>query len=99
MVETPYISASGMEGQKLPFGSWQNIRGINILLVIPTEFDEKGAPKPNLDSPYMEIDNLIVEVVPLPAALWFFASALGLLGWRHQRSNHSPAVAGSSGKK
>jgi len=32
------------------------------------------------------IDNLSVQVVPVPAAVWLFGSGLGLLGWFRRRS-------------
>jgi len=31
------------------------------------------------------LDNVNISVVPLPAAIWLFASALGLMGWRSRR--------------
>lgn len=31
------------------------------------------------------LDNVNVSVVPVPAALWLFVSALGLMGWRSRR--------------
>jgi hypothetical protein len=31
------------------------------------------------------IDNVTVNVVPIPAAVWLFASGLGLLGWLRRR--------------
>lgn len=30
-----------------------------------------------------------VQIVPVPAAVWLFASALGLLGWVRRRTTHS----------
>jgi len=35
------------------------------------------------------IDNLTYQIVPLPATLWLFGSALGLLGWARSRSLRS----------
>jgi hypothetical protein len=32
------------------------------------------------------MDNLVVQSVPVPAAVWLFGSALGLLGWMRRRS-------------
>jgi hypothetical protein len=34
---------------------------------------------------YMAIDNIVVSVVPIPAAVWLFGSGLGLLGWMRQK--------------
>lgn len=34
-----------------------------------------------------EVDNIVVSVVPIPAAVWLFASALGLLGFRSRLSS------------
>jgi len=34
----------------------------------------------------VQIDNLEVNTVPVPAAVWLFGSALGLLGWMRRKS-------------
>ncbi|MCK6371213.1 MAG: PEP-CTERM sorting domain-containing protein, partial [Gammaproteobacteria bacterium] len=37
-------------------------------------------------SPDLALSALEVQVVPVPAAVWMFGSALGLLGWVRRRS-------------
>jgi len=32
-----------------------------------------------------DMDNIQLSVIPLPAAVWMFASAIGVLGWRTRR--------------
>ena len=32
------------------------------------------------------VDNISIQVVPVPAAVWLFGSALGLLGWMRRSS-------------
>lgn len=39
-----------------------------------------------IGAPFFAVDNIVVQVVPLPAALWLFGSALGLLGWFRRRT-------------
>ena len=44
------------------------------------------ANSPVFDTDYWKLDNISVNIVPIPAAVWLFGSALGLLGWARQRS-------------
>jgi hypothetical protein len=35
----------------------------------------------------VELDNIVVSAVPIPAAVWLFGSGLGLLGWFRRRQS------------
>lgn len=35
----------------------------------------------------VEIDNLVVNTIPVPPAVWLFGSALGLLGWMKHKAS------------
>ncbi len=50
-----------------------SVKGVRRIVV---EFNGSGA-----------IDNLVYQVVPVPAAVWLFGSALGLLGWVKRKAN------------
>ena len=55
-----------------------NIGGFNNIVGLDISFDGStyGAP--------YDVDNIKVNIVPVPAAVWMFASALGVLGWRRK---------------
>lgn len=38
------------------------------------------------DFPPFDLDNIVVNAIPIPAAVWLFASGLGALGWFRRRS-------------
>jgi len=69
---------------------WLNITGAQFL-VRGDGFTESGQV-------YAEIDNLVVgAAVPIPAAVWLFGSALGLLGWANRaRQDCTASTAFSS---
>jgi len=52
--------------------SWQNLARVDFTATVGT----MGQPG---------IDNIVVTAVPLPAAVWLFGSALGMLGWIRKR--------------
>ncbi len=59
-----------------------NTKSISFMLTTPTQtlrFRDSNVAS-------IAIDNLSVTLVPIPAAAWLFASALGLLGWLRRRS-------------
>lgn len=60
-----------------------NTKSISFTIGTPTTVlrfrDNTGNP--------VEIDNLSVTLVPVPAAVWLFGSALGLLGWMKRKAS------------
>jgi len=60
--------------------STYNISGMDKIVALDISFD--GA---TYFAPY-DLDNISMNVVPVPAAVWLFASALGFTGlWRKRR--------------
>jgi len=55
---------------------WSNLASIDIVF-------ETSSSNPFGSVP--GIDNVTLQAVPVPAAIWFFASGLGLLGWSRRR--------------
>ena len=63
------LNASGSDFINFSFdGQWAGLSSLEII----GDFSSLGTG----------IDNIEVNVVPIPAAAWLFASALGLLGWQ-----------------
>jgi hypothetical protein len=55
---------------------------------IPTEFDMNDVvlvTSSNPNSVGMQLNNIQVSAVPIPAAVWLFGSGLGLLGWMRRK--------------
>jgi hypothetical protein len=52
-----------------------NVTGLGLVTNLVLSFD--GSVN---DAPY-DVDNISLNAVPVPAAVWLFASALGMLGW------------------
>ena len=55
---------------------WTNLQSLTIYA--PDNDWDSGASA--------AIDNILVSTVPLPAAVWLFASGLGLLGWMQRKA-------------
>ena len=71
--------AVGVGWQSVAFdSSWT---GISRLRITAQDVDCACPTKSEL-----YIDNIVVDVVPIPAAVWLFASALGLIGWLRRSS-------------
>jgi hypothetical protein len=56
--------------------AWQNLTSLDIEFEV-SSFNTYGV------SPVL--DNITVQAVPVPAAVWLFGSGLGLLGWFRRR--------------
>jgi len=59
-------------------GNWIDLQSVTI-----------RAPDPGFNAA-LALDNVSVSTVPVPAAVWLFASGLGLLGW--MRRSHACAL-------
>jgi hypothetical protein len=84
------VSRSGIEGTlaaggtvtaATPFGTggWLNLQSFRVFATGDGFFA--------FGTSAVELDNVVVNVVPIPAAVWLFASALGLLGVRRAARN------------
>jgi hypothetical protein len=62
--------------------STYNVTGLGLVTSLNLSYD--GA---TFSAPY-DIDNINLNVVPIPAAVWLFASALGMLGWLRRSVKH-----------
>jgi hypothetical protein len=58
-------------------GSWTGLVSVDIVVATVADGHQP------FDA--FAIDNVAVNVVPIPAAVWLFASGLGLLGWLRRR--------------
>ncbi len=80
-----HLQGGGTISQSLPVvdstvvfdSSWVNLASIDIV------FDVVSGPA-NFAVP--GLDNITLQAVPVPAAVWLFASALGAIGWVRRRS-------------
>ncbi len=62
-------------------GDWLDVTKVKFSVTQPyIAFPWEGVTDVNL-----EVDNIVVSTVPIPAAAWLFASGLGLLGWVRRR--------------
>jgi len=59
-----------------------NVTGLGLVTSLDLSYD--GA---TFSAPY-DIDNINLNVVPIPAAVWLFGSALGMLGWLRRSVKH-----------
>jgi len=65
------------------FGSeWSNLVKVQLLgTALGLIGDDPGSGN------YLNLDNVVVTAVPIPAAVWLFGSGLGLLGWFRRRQS------------
>jgi hypothetical protein len=52
-----------------------NVTGLGLVTNLVLSFDG------SVDAAPYDVDNISLNAVPVPAAVWLFASALGMLGW------------------
>jgi hypothetical protein len=75
---TGSLSGGGAANLGVPVGSgdWLNLESLSFF----AESNPNG-----FGGATIEIDNVVVSAVPIPAAVWLFGSGLGLLGWFRRR--------------
>jgi hypothetical protein len=69
-IQQGFSIATGGPSQPTFGAAWTNLQSVTIEVM----FDTYSAPVPML------VDSITVSTVPVPAAVWLFASGLGLLG-------------------
>jgi hypothetical protein len=81
---TGLLSGGGSASQVLTLTSsltTYNIVGLTNLVGLDISFDGS-----TYAAPY-DLDNISVNIVPIPAAAWLFVSALGVLGWTRRKAS------------
>ncbi len=65
-----------------PFGTggWLNLKSVSLDASTPDYF-------PYTSDVGVNVDNIVVSAVPIPAAVWLFGSGLGLLVWFARRQS------------
>jgi hypothetical protein len=72
---TGTLAGGGAASLGVPVGTgdWLNLESLS--------FFAEGAAGPGFSTATIELDNIVVSAVPIPAAVWLFGSALVGLGW------------------
>lgn len=70
---TVYVQSEALATFTLGSG-WTNLQSVTITPLNPGQ------------NRSVALDNISVSTVPVPAAVWLFASGLGLLGWMRRKS-------------
>lgn len=84
--EVDYLSPFGPGQTVLGTGDWLNLKSFR-LSAYSGGTEPPGPGQPAYFSHYLQVDNIVVSAVPVPAAVWLFVSALGLLGVQ-RRTGH-----------
>lgn len=87
------LAGFGAETQSAASSSYQpythELSGTgNVLLVAGDYHDlycKKRNVKNDVECEAYKVSNIVVSVIPVPAAVWLFGSALGMLGWVRRR--------------
>jgi hypothetical protein len=58
-----------------------NVTGLGLVTSLDLSYDGS-----TFSAPY-DVDNINLNVVPIPAAVWLFGSGLGMLGWFRRRKS------------
>lgn len=76
---TGLTTGGGFATDPIGTGDWLDLVAVRFAA------GSNGGPGGTPEVLFLTADNLTVRVVPIPAAVWLFGSALGLLGWLRRR--------------